>query len=111
MWILLWEAIHVDALCQVPRVLTYHSRRLTLACRLTDLLPSILSSSCIQMMRLAFKFAYFSLAQTVAGDDADLASILQKHLLRGAGAEAVDAVLRFHVSTLPLPNQVALLVF
>lgn len=35
--------------------------------------------------------------QAVAGDDADLAGILQKHLLRGAGAEAVDALLRFHV--------------
>ncbi len=36
--------------------------------------------------------------QAAAGEDADLAAVLQRHLLRGAGAEAVDALLRFHVS-------------
>jgi hypothetical protein len=35
--------------------------------------------------------------QAAAGDDEELQGILQKHLLRGAGAEAVDALLRFHV--------------
>lgn len=39
-------------------------------------------------------------AEAVAGDDTDLAGILQKHLLRGAGAEAVDALLRFHETDL-----------
>lgn len=36
--------------------------------------------------------------QATAGKDADLAAVLQRHLLRGAGAEAVTALLRFHVS-------------
>jgi hypothetical protein len=35
--------------------------------------------------------------QAAAGDDEELQGVLQKHLLRGAGAEAVDALLRFHV--------------
>jgi hypothetical protein len=36
-------------------------------------------------------------SQAAAGDDEELQGVLQKHLLRGTGAEAVDAVLRFHV--------------
>lgn len=35
--------------------------------------------------------------QAAAGEDEELQGVLQKHLLRSAGAEAVDALLRFHV--------------
>lgn len=35
--------------------------------------------------------------QAVAGDDSDLAAVMHRHLLRTTGADAVDALLRFHV--------------
>ncbi len=38
-----------------------------------------------------------SLVQAVGGDDGELLGVLHRHLLRTAGGDAVDALLRFHV--------------
>lgn len=45
--------------------------------------------------------------QVAAGDDEELQGVLQKHLLRSAGAEAVDALLRFHVRCIALSSGTA----